>query len=136
MNVERPMPSACAAWLRVYASRSTLLASRTTTGGAAPSLTGDAWRRVFSSLRLMRRRAIRTPYTNDETYQHLGASVSRLLSRLIVAVREAARRRQSALDVEAAVELALELDQALDRLQRYLVLLAIERGEHARMVVD
>jgi hypothetical protein len=43
--------------------------------------------RAFSIRRPRRRRDIRTAYRNDETDLHLGASVSRLLSRQVVAVR-------------------------------------------------
>ncbi len=50
--------------------------------------------------------------------------------------RSPLRRGRSALDVEAAVELAVELDKAAHRLEWHLVLLAIEGGEHARVVVD
>jgi hypothetical protein len=35
----------------------------------------------------------------------------------------------------AAVQLAFELEQALHRLQRYVVLLSVECGEHACVVV-
>src|SRR5262249_6451218 len=95
------------------------------------------WRGVFSFLRLALRRDIRTAYTNHDTFLHLGAFVSRLLSRLVVPVRAASTATGSAFDREAAAatEFPVELDQPLHRLQRYLVLLAIERGEHPGMVV-
>lgn len=46
------------------------------------------------------------------------------------------RAAVSALDGETAVELVLEFDQAADREEWFPVLLAVEGGEHARVVVD
>ncbi len=81
LNVERLTPSASAACDRVYASRSTRVASRTTSTGAAAGLAA-AWRRTFSLRRLRRRRDTRTAYTNDAPDLHQDASVSCWLSRL------------------------------------------------------
>ena len=67
---------------------------------------------------------------------HHGASVSRSLSRLVVAVRAALRERSSAFERETAVTPAIQLDQAPDRLKRLAVLLAVERGEHARVIAE
>lgn len=73
-------------------------------------------------------------YTNDETFLHLGASVSRWLfvyggSGYSPAVEG------SASDGEAAPEAVLELDHALHRLQGGSVLLTAKHCKHARMVV-
>src|SRR3954465_9283110 len=49
----------------------------------------------------------------------------------------AALTNGSAFDGEpaAAVEFTLELNQPLHRLQRYLILLAVEGGEHTRVII-
>lgn len=88
MNVERLIPSALAAWVRVYASRSTWAASRMTTRGASVRCAESAiCLRAFWVFRRSRRlRAIRTAYTNGEPDLHQDASASRVL----VDVRESA----------------------------------------------
>src|SRR5262245_21641514 len=80
------MPSACAGWVRVYASRSTSGASRTTTraehsavgAGRFGSAASEAFALPYALavLRRRRRRDMRTLYTNDGTDLHRGASVS------------------------------------------------------------
>ncbi len=75
LKVERLTPSASAACVRVYASRSTRVASRTTSAGASAGL-AVAWRRTFSLRRLRRRRGTRTEYRNAEPHLHRDASVS------------------------------------------------------------
>ena len=44
--------------------------------------------------------------------------------------------RSSAFDAEAATEFVFELDQAAEGAQGDVVLLAVEGGQHARMVAD
>jgi hypothetical protein len=81
MNVERLIPSAVAAWVRVYASRSTWAASRTTTRGASVRrFDSSACLRPFWVFRRPRRlRDIRTTYMTPETDLHPDASPSRVL---------------------------------------------------------
>jgi len=67
---------------------------------------------------------------------HPGACVSRLLSGLVVAVRGSLEKRASAFDHASTAELVLELDHAADGEERLAVLLAVESGEHAGVVVE
>jgi hypothetical protein len=79
-KVERLTPSAVAACVRVYASRSTRFASLTTSAGAADRAADGRCRCAFSVRRLRRLRDTRTEYTNSDAYLHRDASASRWLS--------------------------------------------------------
>ncbi len=75
LNVERLTPSASAACVRVYVSRSTRVASRTISAGGRAGV-ASACRRIFSLRRFRRRRDTHTIYTNGDLNLHHDASVS------------------------------------------------------------
>lgn len=77
-KVDRLTPSAAAACARVYANRSTRVASRTGMGGV-DARSAARCRCAFSLRRLRRRCGIHTTYTNVDAYLHRDASASRWL---------------------------------------------------------
>src|SRR5712691_4302825 len=79
---------------------------------------------------------MRAAYTNAGPFLHLDASVSRLLSGSVVAVRESSSS-WSALDAvaELAAEAAFKVHEAAEAEESFGVVLAVEGAEHAGEVI-